>query len=40
VPGTTSLSNPGAVGIEYVLLIVEDDVVVQIQVPANDFSDL
>lgn len=40
VAGTTSLSRPGQDGIEYVLLRVEDDVVTQIQAPADDFSDI
>jgi hypothetical protein len=39
-PGTSSLRDPGSVGIEYVLLKVEGDVVTEIQAPANDFSDL
>jgi hypothetical protein len=40
VPGTESLSRPGETGIEYVMLGVKGDVVEQIHVPANDFSDL
>lgn len=40
VAGTVSLTHPGAVGIEYLLFMLDDDVVTQIQVPANDFSDV
>ena len=40
VPGTQSLSNPGAVGIEYLLLGIAEDLIEQIQAPANDFSDV
>ncbi|GAA1470176.1 hypothetical protein [Microbacterium thalassium] len=40
VPGTTSLTRPDAVGILYVLLVMDGDVVRQIQAPGNDFSDL
>lgn len=40
VPGTQSLSRPGLVGSEYLLLVMEGDNVEQIMVPANDFSDI
>lgn len=40
VPGTQSLSRPGQVGILFVLHHLDGDVVKQIQVPADDFSDL
>ncbi len=40
VPGTQSLTRPDQVGIEYVMLRVAGDVVEQIHVPANDFSDI
>lgn len=40
VPGTESLSRPDFVGIEFVLLVMEDDAVTEIQAPADDFSDL
>ncbi|MCK6065078.1 MULTISPECIES: hypothetical protein [Microbacterium] len=40
VPGTTSLSNPGAVGVEFVVLVLDGDVVTELQAPANDFSDI
>lgn len=40
VPGTESLANPGSVGIEYVLLMLEGDAVTEIHAPANDFSDI
>lgn len=40
VPGTQSLSHLGAVGIEYILLVMKDDAVEQILIPANDFSDV
>jgi len=39
-PGTNSLSHPGSVGITYILVIVDGDLVKQIQSPANDFSDI
>ena len=40
VPDTISLAHPGSVGIEYLLFALDGDVVTQIQVPANDFSDI
>lgn len=40
VEGTQSLSRPGEIGREYVLVVVDDDVVSRVQSPANDFSDL
>ncbi|WP_345803134.1 hypothetical protein AAIB33_08670 [Microbacterium sp. AZCO] len=40
VPGTTSLTHPGEVGIEYVLLQMNGDTVGQIQSPGNDYSDI
>jgi len=40
VPGMQSLSNPGSVGVEFLLLGIEDDVVTEIQVPSDDFSDI
>jgi hypothetical protein len=40
VPGTTSLSRDGAVGIEYITLHVSGDTVVELQVAGNDFSDI
>ncbi|MCK2036225.1 hypothetical protein KZC51_08750 [Microbacterium sp. SSW1-49] len=40
VPDTISLTHPGSVGIEYLLFALDGDVVTQIQVPANDFSDI
>jgi hypothetical protein len=40
VPGTSSYAKPGSVGIEYVLLTIDDDVVTEIRVPVNDFSDI
>ncbi len=40
VAGTTSLSRPGETGREYVLLILDGDIVAQIQAPGNDFGDL
>ncbi len=40
VPDTRSLSNPGSVGIEYLMLVLADDAVGAIHVPANDFSDI
>ncbi|MFJ6652603.1 hypothetical protein ACIQLJ_07400 [Microbacterium sp. NPDC091313] len=39
-PGTSSLSRPGGVGREYVMLILDGGVVSQIQAPGNDFSDI
>lgn len=40
VPGAESLTHPGSVGILYELFWFDGDVVTQIQVPSNDFSDL
>ncbi|HWK76471.1 hypothetical protein [Microbacterium sp.] len=40
VPGTKSLSNPGSVGIVYVLFTLEGDEVKQFYAPSDDFSDL
>ena len=40
VSGTQSLSHPGSIGVEYLLLSMKGDVVKQIQIPADDFSDL
>ena len=40
VPGTQSLARPGEVGILFVLVELDDDTVVEIQSPANDFSDI
>lgn len=40
VPGTQSLVDPDAVGSEFFLALVEDDRVVEIQFPGNDFSDI
>ncbi len=40
VPGTQSLSHLGAVGVEYILLVMKGDAVEQIQIPSNDFSDI
>lgn len=40
VPGTTSLSNQGSVGVDYVMLRLENDVVTQVLAPANDYGDL
>lgn len=40
VAGTKSLVHPGSVGVEYFMLIMDGDVVGQIQVPGDDFSDL
>lgn len=39
-PGTQSLQRPGEVGREYVMLVLDGDSVVQIILPANDFSDI
>lgn len=38
VPGTQSTSHVGAVGVEYILLVMKGDAVEQILIPANDFS--
>lgn len=40
VPGTQSLTTPGAVGIEYLTLKITDDVVSSISTGGNDFSDI
>jgi len=40
VPGTSSLVNPGEVGVEYITLKVTDDVVTRISSGGNDFSDI
>ncbi|MFB8189960.1 hypothetical protein ACFC14_11580 [Microbacterium sp. NPDC055988] len=40
VPGTESLTHPGSVGILYTLFRLDGDTVTQINVPANDFSDI
>lgn len=40
VPDTESLSRPGEVGILFVTVELADDAVVEIQAPANDFSDI
>jgi hypothetical protein len=40
VPGTESLTHPGSVGILYTLFRLDGDTVTQINVPANDFSDV
>jgi hypothetical protein len=40
VAGTSSLSRPGEVGIEYISLTLAQDVVTEIHLPANDFSDI
>ncbi|WP_396657368.1 hypothetical protein [Microbacterium oxydans] len=39
-PGTESLSRPGSTGIVYTLFWFDGDTVKQVQVPANDYSDL
>jgi hypothetical protein len=39
VPGTQSLSRPGEVGREWIMLVLEGDAVVSMQ-PGNDFSDI
>ncbi|MDH5132968.1 MULTISPECIES: hypothetical protein [unclassified Microbacterium] len=40
VSGTRSLVHPGQVGVEYVLLVLTEDVVTGIQSGANDYSDI
>lgn len=40
VPGTQSLSRPGEVGIVYVVLVMDADLVKEIHSPGNDFSDI
>lgn len=39
-PGTQSLSNPGAVGVEFLTLKVTDDVITSVSSGGNDFSDI
>ncbi|MFJ6427257.1 hypothetical protein [Microbacterium maritypicum] len=39
-PGTESLTHPGSVGIIFTLFWFDGDVVKQIQVPSNDYSDI
>lgn len=40
VPGAESLNRPGSVGIIFTLFWFDGDVVKEIQVPSNDFSDI
>lgn len=40
VPGTQSLSTPGAVGVEYLTLKITDDTVTSVSSGGNDFSDI
>jgi len=40
VAGTESLVRPGTVGRQFVLLLMDGDVVSSIQVPGNDFADI
>ncbi|MGH3691491.1 MAG: hypothetical protein ACRDT7_15175 [Microbacterium sp.] len=40
VPGTSSLVNPGEVGVEYIDLKIIDDVVTRLSSGGNDFSDI
>lgn len=40
VPGTESLTHPGQVGISFVLVRIDNDVVTEMQAPGNDFTDL
>ena len=40
VPGTVSLTNPGAVGVEYIDLKITGDVVSRLTSGGNDFSDI
>lgn len=40
VPDTQSLSRPGEVGVEFVLVILSGGVVSELQSPGNDFSDI
>jgi hypothetical protein len=39
-PGTSSLASPGSEGVQYILLKLTGDVVSELQIPADDFSDL
>ncbi|MFF2486869.1 hypothetical protein ACFVSU_10740 [Microbacterium sp. NPDC058062] len=38
--GTQSLSRPGAAGREYIVVVLDGDVVSQLQSPGNDFADI
>ncbi|WP_029264231.1 MULTISPECIES: hypothetical protein [Microbacterium] len=40
VPGTSSLVNPGEVGVEYIDLKITDDAVSRLSTGGNDFSDI
>lgn len=40
IPGTESLTRPGAVGVQFSQFILEADAVTMIHIPADDFSDL
>lgn len=40
VPGTQSLAHPGQVGVDYVLLVLTENVVTGIQSGANDYADI
>jgi len=40
VPGTSSLVNPGEVGVEYIDLKITGDVVTRLSTSGNDFSDI
>lgn len=40
VEGTESLSRPGEVGREYIVIALNGDTVSRLQTPSNDFSDL
>ncbi|MBA8816595.1 hypothetical protein FHX48_001668 [Microbacterium halimionae] len=39
-PGTTSLENDGAAGIDFIMLVIENDVVARIGSPSNDYGDV
>ncbi|PNW07782.1 hypothetical protein C1632_16290 [Microbacterium testaceum] len=39
-PGTQSLQRPGELGRQYVMLVLDGDSIVQIILPANDYSDI
>lgn len=39
-PGTNSLSHPGSPGTSFILLVMNENTVQQIQSPSDDFSDL
>jgi len=39
-PGTESLTTPGTTGVDFILVILEDDAVVRMISPANDWGDL